>query len=211
MRTRVLIVDDHQMMLEGLTYLLRSQSGFEISGRARNARDAHESLNASLPDIAILDIEMPGVDGLTLARQIQTEHPTVKTIILSSACDTKSVQSAIQAGVRGYVVKSNNSQSLFEAMTAVMSGKTYLCPDAATVMTNDYQKRLCADGAILSERECQILKRIAEGLSSKEIAAELNVSSKTIDTHRTNIMEKLRVQSVAELTKEAIRMGLTSI
>jgi DNA-binding NarL/FixJ family response regulator len=211
MRTKILLVDDHRMFLESLTYVLANQPELEVSDRVENSNAAIQSLQNSLVDIALVDIDMPGMNGLVLVRQIHTQFPTVKTVILSSSIEPATIKSAVKAGVRGYVVKTSESRILIEALKTVIAGKTYLCPDAATVVAEDYQKQMGSVENNLSERECEILKRIAEGLSAKEIGAELNISSKTVDTHRLNIMAKLKLNSVAELTKEAIRLGLTGI
>ena len=208
MSTRILLVDDHQIVRDGLRLLLQEQPDFEIVGEANSSHAACQSAEKLKPDIIVTDVEMPGLSGIDLARTVHAAHPHIKIIVLTAHAEAHFVNEALQAGVSGYILKVN-------AVRSVLAGRVYLCPEVSTVVVREYQRQMNTPGGAglqaLSEREREVLARIADGLSTKEIAAVLNLSVKTIETHRLHIMAKLKVNSVAELTKHAIREGLSTL
>ena len=215
MPTRLLIVDDHQIIRDGLRLILRDQADLEVVGDAASAQDALNLLDTLCPDLITTDIEMPGIDGLALTRQIKARAPHIRVIILSAHASSQFVREALHAGVMGYLLKINAGKELIQAVRTVLSGQVYLCPEVSTLVVREYQKHvhtpLPAEHGTLSEREREILRHIADGQTTKEIALTLNVSSKTIEAHRLNIMAKLKINSVASLTKYAIREGIAQL
>jgi DNA-binding NarL/FixJ family response regulator len=160
------------------------------------------------PDLVIMDMDLPNSNGVLLSREIFSHNPKTKVIIFSAHVEPHYVTEAINAGVSGYLGKIHRCGELDAAVETVMKGQIYLCAEAASVLTGDYRKKSCVEALRLTDREREVLKAIASGLSTKEIAANFGVSVKTIETNRQNIMKKLEVHSVAELTKYAIRQGL---
>ncbi|HYG36352.1 MAG TPA: response regulator transcription factor [Clostridia bacterium] len=211
MKMRVVIVDDHKIVLQGLKLYLRGQPDVEVVGEAANDEDALRCIAQTRPNLVFLDMDLAGVNGVLLARQIFQQYPETKIIIYSGYITPQYVQEAVQAGVSGYLNKTHDVGEIEAALQAVKNGQVYLCTEAATLIARDYRKKSNSEASRLSDREKEILKRIAEGQSTKEIAGDLSVSVKTIETHRQNIMEKLNLHSVAELTKYAIRQGLTRV
>lgn len=214
MSTRILLVDDHQIVRDGLRLLLQEQSDFKVVGDVANSTAASQAVETLKPDIIITDVEMPGLNGIDLVRAVHALHPEVKIIILTAHTEAHFVNEALQSGVSGYMLKVNAAKELIDALRAVLSGRVYLCPEVSTVVVREYQRQMNAPSCgmqALSEREREVLTHIANGLSTKEIASVLNLSVKTIETHRLHIMAKLKVNSVAELTKHAIREGLAAL
>ncbi len=216
MALRIFIVDDHQIVRDGLKLILRSEADFEVVGEAANGQGALDQIEAAHPDLVSSDIEMPGIDGIALARQIRARTPHVKVLILSAHSDAHYVRDALNAGVAGFLLKLNASRDFVQAIRTIMSGQTYLCPEVSTVVVREYQRQMPipASGSPsgpLSDREREILKCIADGRTTKETALTLNVSTKTIEAHRLNIMAKLKINSIAELTKYAIREGIVQL
>ncbi len=215
MSTRILLVDDHQIVRDGLRLLLQEQPDFEIVGEANSSHAACQSAEKLKPDIIVTDVEMPGLSGIDLARTVHAAHPHIKIIVLTAHAEAHFVNEALQAGVSGYILKVNAARELIDAIRSVLAGRVYLCPEVSTVVVREYHRQMNTPrGAGLqapSRREREVLARIADGPSTKEIAAVLNLSVKTIETHRLHIMAKLKVNSVAELTKHAIREGLSTL
>jgi DNA-binding NarL/FixJ family response regulator len=215
MTVRILIADDHKILREGLRFLLEKQSTFTVVGEAEDGLSALEGVKKLVPDIAILDIGMPGLNGIETTRKIRSEMAQTRVIALSMHVDRRFVMGVLEAGANGYLLKDSAFTELVTAVTAVAKGKMYLSPSIAeTVVKSTLEKSGRGEqGSIvrLSGREREVLQMIAEGKSTKEIAFKLFVSTKTVETHRKQIMDKLNIHTVAGLTKYAIREGLTSL
>jgi len=212
---KVLVADDHQIVREGLRSLLEKKSGLEVIGEAENGRRAVELVRQLKPDVVIMDVSMPDLNGIEATRQINQDFPGAKVLALSMHSDRRFVADILKAGASGYLLKDCAFDELFSAIQAVTHGQIYLSPSITGQVIKDYLRRLAEPHAsvvsLLSPREREILQMIAEGKGTKETAARLNVSIKTVETHRRNIMEKLNIHSVAELTKFAVREGLTAL
>ncbi|MEN8165007.1 MAG: response regulator transcription factor [Acidobacteriota bacterium] len=213
--TRILLADDHQILRHGLRVLLEKEGGVEIIGEAEDGRQAVSMATRLKPGIVIMDLQMPGLNGIEATRQILASTPVCRVIFLSMSSDPIVVRQAIQAGARAFVLKDGAFEELVEAIGAVKRGEQYLSPKIVGVVLTDYMKQL--DGgkgsppSILTSREHEVLQLLAEGKTSKEIAGVLGVSVKTVDTHRQNLMAKLDLHSIAELTKFAVKEGITSL
>ncbi len=215
MAVRILVADDHRMVRKGLVSLLQAEEGFEIVGEADDGRVAVQMASQLQPDVVVMDLRMPNLNGIDATRQILGESPKTKIIGLSANSDSRSATEMLRAGATGYVFKQSAFEELATAIRTVMAGEIYLSPSLADGILADYLKGNGREpGSVfgmLSLREREVLQLISEGRATKEVAAELRVSVKTAETHRRNLMEKLHVDSVAELTKYAIREGLTSM
>jgi DNA-binding NarL/FixJ family response regulator len=214
MALQILVTDDHRLLREGLRSLLESQ-GFRVTGEAADGRTAVKLAKTLQPDAVIIDISMPGLNGIDATKQIQQDCPEVKVIVLSMRSDSRAVLEAFAAGASAYLLKEAAFEEVVVALKVVMQGKTYLSPAIAhLVVRNSVEHWSTSSGQMrrgISGREREILQLVAEGRSSKEMAASLYVSVKTIETHRKQIMDKLNLHSIAELTKYAIREGVTSL
>lgn len=214
MGIRVLLVEDQQLIRSGLSTMIGLQPDMEIVGEADNGRSAVELAQKLSPDIVLMDIAMPELNGIDATQQVAALDPPPKIIVLSLYSDQRHVTDALKAGASGYVVKDSPLEELVLAIRAVCQGRVYLSPQVSSGVLHDYRR--CVPGsaspdfATLSAREREVLQLIAEGKSTKAIATALYVSKKTIDTHRAHIFRKLHASSVAELVKHAIREGLTS-
>ena len=215
MPQRIVLADDHRILRDGLRTLLEAQPGLEVVAEADNGRSAVSLAGELTPDLVILDVGMPELNGVEAARRILAENPSVKIVALSMHADRRFVAEMLKAGASAYVLKEGAFDELIQAIDAVTEGKVYLSPRIAGVVVDDYLTQMERPArtvfGVLSSREREVLQLMAEGLATKEIAAALHVSVKTIETHRRQIMEKLNLHSVAELTKYAIREGLTSV
>lgn len=211
----VVLVDDHQIMREGLRHLLLEEPGLTIAGEAGDGRTALELVEKLQPDLVVMDLGLPDGGGLDFARQIRSRWPAIKVIILSSLLERKYLDEAISAGISGYVLKGNASSELLRAIRAALKNETYLCAEACATLLGGYKEFLSAVDRMnlssLTERETHVLKLIADGHNTKQVADELGLSVKTVESHRLRLMTKLNLHSVAELTKYAIRKGLTSL
>lgn len=211
----VILADDHMIVREGLKLLLQNQKNIAVIGEAENGRKAVELALKLKPDVVIMDIGMPDMNGIAATRGILDIEPGIKVLTLSMHTDKRFVSKALREGVSGYILKECASTELVEAINTVVSGKTYLSPQVADVVISDYRKQLMdkeySAHSVLTKKEREILQLFAEGKTTKEIAHLLSVSIKTIETHRSRVMEKLDMHSIAELTKFAIREGLTSL
>ena len=212
---RILLADDHTLVRQGLRRILEEQPEWRVVAEAGNGLDA-VSLAADLrPDIVILDIGMPKLNGLEAARQITKKAPEARVLILSMHADEVHITKAVEAGAAGYLVKDSADRELVNAVTATAEGKSYFSPAAAAVLLAEYRRTLAQRGVtdryeLLSDREREVLQLMAEGRSTKAIAAELGVSPATIETHRAHVFEKLDLHSVAEAVLYAVRRGLIS-
>lgn len=215
MNIKILLVDDHAIIREGLRSLLEKQPEMEVVADTDDGRKAFELVQEIQPDIVIMDITMRGLNGIEATRRIIAEFPAVKVIALSIHSKRRYVADMLSAGASGYILKECLFDELVQAIKAVAAGGRYLSPRIADVVVNDYVKRLSSTSYSLFEalksREREVLQLVAEGKSTKQIALELHVSTKTIEANRRQIMEKLNIHSVAELTKYAVREGLTTL
>ena len=215
MKLNVLIADDHRIFRQGLRSLLEKEHDLQVAAEAENGREAVEALEKSPMDIAIMDIAMPGLNGIEATRKMLSIRPNLRVIGLSMHTDRRFVAEILKAGAVGFVSKDSAFEELVQAIRTVLGGKVYLSPVAAGVVVDDYIRRSdYSDSNVfsaLTAQEREVLQLIAEGRSTKQVAMDLHVSVKTVETHRRQIMEKLDIFSVAELTKYAIREGLTTL
>ncbi len=214
MTTRILIADDHKIMREGLKSLIAKQKGLEVVGEAENGRVAVQLARKLKPEIVIMDIGMPELNGMDASRQIICELPRTKIIALSMYSDKRFVTEMFKAGVSGYLLKDCAFDELAQAIKSVGSNQKYVSPAIARTVIDSYLNKSldeCDTSQELTNREREVLQLIAEGMTTKQIANSLNVSVKTIETHRRKIMKKLDIHSIAELTKAAIQKGLTTL
>ena len=209
MGIRILLADDHQIVREGLGFLIGAQSDMEVVAEAQDGRMALQLVEEHRPDVAIMDVGMPQLNGVEATRQIATEFPQVKVIALSMHDDRRFVSGMLRAGASGYLLKNCASDELIQAIRTVVANQTYLSPAITGIVVEDYVRQAEEiEPPVLTDREREVLQLLAEGLSTKEIAGRLHVSPKTVATHRQNIMNKLELHSIAELTQYAISAGL---
>jgi two-component system response regulator NreC len=212
MKVRILLVDDHVMIRMGLRVLLETATNIEVVGEARDGRQCLRLMADRLPQIVVMDLRMPLLNGVETTRQLIAMDSTVKVIGLSSSNDRQSVIEMLRAGAKAYVLKESAFEELLQAIHAVMNDKLYLSPAITNVVVEsciDSDDETISAYNVLSPREREVVQCMAEGKSTKEIAMILGLSIKTVESHRRNLMVKIHVDSVAELTKYAIREGLT--
>lgn len=213
---RVILADDHRMMRDGLRAVLE-KAGVEVVAEAANGREAIAEVRRVQPDIVIMDVGMPELNGIDATRRLAAEMPLVKVIALSMNADRRYVIAMLEAGAVGYVLKNAASEELLTALQAVTDGETYVSPEVSGSVVNPAthggapgQSGHSTRERPLSNREREVLQLIAEGKSSKEICVTLGIAVTTVETHRRQLMDKLNLRTIAELTKYAIRAGLTS-
>jgi two-component system NarL family response regulator len=215
MSVRILLVDDHQMMRDGLRSILDLEDDLDVVGEAANGYEALEMAKTLRPDVVVMDIGMKDLNGIDATRQIKERNPQAQVIALSTYSDESYVLSMLQAGASGYVIKDDAVEEMRRAIRAVADGHHYLSPQIAGSVVASQLRGSSTEGAstatVLAPRERQILQLLAEGHTSSEIAQRLHIATTTVESHRRNIMKKLGLHSVAELTKYAIREGLTSL
>jgi DNA-binding NarL/FixJ family response regulator len=212
MATRILIVDDHQVLRDGLRVSLNQQSGMEVIGETGDGETAIRLMRELQPDVIIMDVGMAGMSGIDATRRIHADCPDIKIIALSMYPKTTFITEMLKAGASGYILKENAFSSVVEGIQRVVAGKRYLCARSAGLLAEDYAQGQSKSGpSALTDKERKILKLLAEGKPSKEIALLMGLSAKSIDHYRRQIMDKLKVGSIAELVKIAIREGLTSL
>jgi DNA-binding NarL/FixJ family response regulator len=213
--TTILLADDHRIFRDGLRPLLSAQPELQVVAEAEDGLEALRLGRERQPDIAVLDISMPGLNGIEVARRLAIEAPRVQSIVLSMHNDRRFVLEALRAGARGYLLKDDGILELLEAIRTVRSGETYLCAAVAQQVIQEFVSLADADQSSvftrLSPRELEVLQMLAEGGSTKEIAARLTLSVKTVESHRKAVMDKLDIHNIAQLTKFAIREGLTRL
>jgi DNA-binding NarL/FixJ family response regulator len=214
-KLRIFLADDHRLFRDGLRTLLEQQVDIEVIGEATDGQTTLNAVQSLLPDIVLLDVSMPGLNGIETVRKLKIEQPSVRVIMLSMHSDQRFVIESLRAGASGYIVKDSAIDELLSAIRSVSKNQMYLSQVLAASVVKDYinmtSDRTGSVFSILSAREREVLQLLAEGKSTKEIAGDMNVSIKTIETHRKQIMDKLDIHSIAELTKYAIREGLTPL
>jgi len=215
MSLRLLVADDHQIMREGLRSMLAKQPDMEVVGEAGDGRTTVQLTREISPDVVIMDVAMPYLDGIDATRQINAELPDTKIIALSMHADRPFVYEMLRAGAVAYLLKDSAFDELIHAIREVMDDRIYLSPSIAGTVIDDFVQQLAKDTpsakTILTPRELEVLQLLAEGKSAKEAAFQLRLSVKTIETHRRQIMKKLDLPSMAALIKYAVREGLTSL
>jgi DNA-binding NarL/FixJ family response regulator len=215
MTIRILLADDHRIIREGLASLLERQQNMEVIRQASDGLQAVELSRDLNPDVVVMDLTMPGMNGIEATRLITNEVPGVKVLCLSVHSDTQFISAVLDAGASGYLLKECAFEELVTAIHTVIGNQMYLSPGIAGTVVDDYKARRPELGASafskLTEREREIVQLLAEGQSTKEIADRLCLSVKTVGTHREHLMAKLHIHSLAQLTKYAIREGLTSV
>ena len=215
MNIRIMLADDHQIMRDGLRSLIEKQPGMKVVAEAETGHTAVKLTRQFRPDVIVMDISMPDLNGIDATRQIVAESPGTKIIAFSMHTDHQFVAGALKAGVSGYLQKDSAFEELALAIRTVVANQTYLSPKITGDVVKNYVEKLLADESTdpvcLTDREREVVQLFAEGRATKQIADRLNLSTKTIEAHRRNIMEKLEISSIAELTKFAIREGMTSL
>jgi len=214
-KLRIVIGDDHTLVRQGFRKILEEQPAWEVVAEAGDGREAVAQILSLEPDVAILDIGMPLLNGIEATRQIVRRAPHVRVLILSMHAEEAYITQALQAGAKGYLLKDSADPDLIRGVTAVAAGKSFFSPSVARVMLDDYVRHLADKGIVdrydsLSEREREIFQLVAEGHSNKEIAELLSVSPATVETHRAHILQKLDLHNTAELVLYAVRHGVIS-
>jgi two-component system response regulator NreC len=210
---RILLADDHRVLRAGLRLLLERHSGLQVVGEASNGREAVEAAAELNPDVVVMDVAMPVLNGIDAAAQIAARFPHVATIVLSMHSDEGYLLRALKAGARGYLLKDSAEAELVQAIRSVHEGKAFFSPALSRMLIDDYIRQLQQRGGedsyeLLTPREREIFQLLAEGRSSKEAAQLLNLSPYTVETHRGNIMQKLNLHSLPELILYAVRKGI---
>jgi DNA-binding NarL/FixJ family response regulator len=215
MNIKIVVVDEHKILREGLTTLINKQPNMETIGEATDGREALEIVTKLSPDLLLMDVTMPNLNGIEATRKIKSKNPSIEIIALSLHSDRRYVLGMIDAGASGYLLKECAFDELVRAINTVMAGKKYLSPEISDILVEEYVRKDGPDKTMiyskLTPREREVLQQIAEGKSTKGIAKDLSISLKTVETHRQHIKKKLKATSIAELTKIAIREGLTSL
>ena len=212
MKIRVLLVEDHRMVREALREVLTKVPDIAVVGEAGDARDCLELARTLKPDVIVLDIRLPDLNGIELAGRLRAAGTTARILALSAFSDKRFVTEMLRSGASGYVTKSAAGTELERAIRAVAAGQGYFSPEIAGTLVDDVRGRATpGTNNTLSEREGEVLRLIAEGTRSPEIAAQLNIAAATVEVHRRNIMRKVGLRTVAELTKYAIREGIVSL
>jgi len=214
-KVRILLGDDHTLMRQGLRKILEARPEWEVVAEASDGRDAVRQMSSLQPDVAILDIGMPLLNGIDATRQIVRRFPKIQVLILSMHSAEAYIIQALKAGARGYLLKDSADTELIRAVAAVAAGKSFFSPAVAKVMLDDYVRHLAEKGIVdrfdsLSEREREVFQLVAEGHTNKEIADLLSISLVTVETHRAHILQKLDVHNMAELVLYAVRRGVIS-
>ena len=214
MSVQILIVDDHKLMREGLSSLLGQQPDIQVVAHAVNGREAVQLSERHSPDVVVMDVSMPDLNGIDATRQILSRRPKTKVIALSMHSDRQFIAEMFRAGACGYLLKDSAFEDLASAIRTVAKNHTFIAPRISGFSFEEYTPAQTGTPLVsprLTDREREVLQLLAEGKGTKEIAAQLGLSAKTIETHRQHLMDKLEIYSVAELTKFAIREGLTTL
>jgi two-component system, NarL family, response regulator NreC len=214
-KLRILLADDHIVMRTGLRALLERQPNLEVVGESENGRETVEFAASLRPDVVVMDVGMPVLNGIEAAKMIVTQSPSTAVVILSMHADESYVMRALSAGARGYLLKDSGAADLIAAIHAVSQGKSFFSPKVSRILAEDYVRVLKQKGAVdtydlLTGREREILQLLAEGKANKEVATDLNISTYTVETHRSHILQKLNLHNSAELVLYAVRKGIIS-
>lgn len=214
-KVRILLADDHTVMRAGLRALLERQPNLEVVGEAGDGRQTVELASSHVPDVVVMDIAMPNLNGVEATRRMVSKQPTISVVILSMYSDESYVMRALEAGARAYLLKDSAVTDLIRAIEVVSQGKSFFSPKIGRILAEEYvralkQKGLADSYELLTPREREILQLLAEGKTNKEVATTLNVSVYTAETHRGNILQKLNLHSSAELVLYAVRKGIIS-
>jgi len=207
----VLVADDHSIVREGIRHLIEGESDISLCGEAEDGHEVLEQVERHHPDVVILDISMPRLSGLETLERLRSKHPEVKTILLSVHADPPMIQNAVSLGVDGYLLKNARSSEILSAIRAVIRGGSFFSPPVAREIVAQIRNPRDPKEepfSLLSGREREVLHLIAEGLSAKEVAVKLGISTKTVEAHRTSLMRKLGVRKATELVRYAVRHGL---
>lgn len=204
MRIKVFIVDDHYMVIEGIRSLLQNEKNIDWAGHASNAASCQAFLHQQLPDVILMDINLPDKSGIDLCKEVREKYPSVYIIGLSTFNQQSFIQKMLNNGASGYVLKNATQEELLEAIETVAAGKTYLSEEAASSL----RKLNTGDAPVLTRREKEVLELIAEGLTNNEIAARLFISVTTVDTHRKNLLAKFDARNIAALVKTAVQLQM---
>jgi len=207
-RIRILLADDHAVVRQGFKMILNAQADMEIVGEAGNGRQAVELAEQLRPDVVVMDVSMPELNGIEATRRLASSLPHARVIALSMHKDSVYVREILRAGARGYLLKDSGAADLVAAIHAVASGESYLSPAVSNAVLDDYRRHVTNPIDLLTSREREVLQLLAEGRTNKEIAGVLNLSVYTVDAHRGRIMEKLNLHSISELVRFAVRNGL---
>jgi two-component system response regulator NreC len=215
MSIRILLADDHTVMRKGLRLLLERQPNLEVIGEAADGRQAVDFAEVHHPEVIVMDIAMPQLNGVEATRQIVNRNPSTAVVILSMHSDESYVIRSLKAGARAYLLKDSAESDLISAIAAITAGKSFFSPAVRRLLKEDYMHNLAEVGAedsyeLLTNREREVLQMVAEGMSNKEVASALNLSLYTVETHRTHILQKLNLHSVPELILYAVRKGIIS-
>jgi len=211
---RILIADDHEIARRGIRVLLENQAGWEVCAEARDGREAVECAGRLKPDVLLLDVGMPNLNGLDAARQILAMTPEARILILTVHDSEQVVREVLAAGARGFLLKSDAGRDLVAAVEALQNRRSYFTPKVAQMMLDGYlrpHERDTSEKCLLTPREREVIQLVAEGKTTKEVATALRLSVKTAETHRTNLMRKLDLHSVADLTLYAVRNGIVRL
>lgn len=214
-KIRIVLADDHQLIRSGLRVLLERQPDLSVVAEAKDGREAVAAVQSLKPDVLVIDIGMQNLNGIEAARQLTESHSDVAIVFLSMHSDESYVLRALKAGARGYLLKDSAEADLIRAIHAVAGGKSFFSPAVSKVLLDDYMRKLQRSGAedaydLLTPREREILQLLVEGKSNKDVANMLNLSVYTVETHRSNIMQKLNLKGVPELILYAVRKGIIS-
>jgi len=209
-KIRVLLADDHAILRKGIALLIGAQPDMEVVGEAKNGREAAEVTRQLKPDVVVMDISMPELNGIEGTRQICDELPQTKVLALSMHKDSVYVREILRAGARGYLLKDSEDDDLLKAIRCIHKGQAFLSPEVSDAVLTDYRKHVSNPMDLLTSREHEILSMIAEGKANKEIAATLNLSVYTVESHRGSVMEKLNLHNTGDIVRFAIRNGLIS-
>lgn len=209
---RIMLVDDHTMVRDALRTVLEKDSRLEVVAAVGDGETALRMAEELAPTVVVMDVGLPGLSGIETTRRLLSRHPGIKVLALSTYLDRGIVQQMLNVGASGYIAKSAAGAELINGIYKVVEGHSYLCPEVATLVADSLRERgngtRQADTRILSRREAQVATLLAEGRSAPEIAAELNIAPSTVDVHRRNLMRKLDLHNVVELTRYAIRAGM---